>query len=148
MDEKKKNPEVRRKEAPEKKKKDGERAVPPSPAKGILAWVAILSVFLLMLHVYKTRSEAPTELPYSPDFIAKVEAGEVKTCEIVKDVSGDYIKGELVPKDGAKDARPETFKVYITGEEDIQQVLKNVPYKVSYHRNYEPIKLPILRDFI
>ena len=29
-----------------------------------------------------------------------------------------------------------TFKVYITGEEDIQQVLKNVPYKVSYQNPY------------
>lgn len=65
------------------------------PFKGFAFWFMLMALFLVLFHFL--ASDTSTEnLSYNPDFVQLVENGRVRSCEIVKEVSGvEYITGEL-----------------------------------------------------
>ena len=104
----------------------------PSPMRGILAWIAILGLFLLMFQLYRMRQEDRQVIDYSPDFIELVRAGSVDKCEIVEEITGgSFIRGELKPDVGS--ASPQSFKVYVGSiDDDLKRLLDEHGVRVSY----------------
>jgi cell division protease FtsH len=84
--------------------------------RGFLAWALVAAMVLLMVQFGVRRQESYPEIKYNPDFVRYVEGGRVRSCEVVRDVSGvEYIRGELKPAadETDKSAKPKRFKVYV-----------------------------------
>jgi len=96
------------------------------PMRGILAWLLIIGLLLFIAFRVMKLQDVREEIPYNPDFVQLVRNGQVRKCEIVREVSGiEYIRGELAPAEGADpSAPPRKFKVYITqADQDLKSFL-------------------------
>jgi cell division protease FtsH len=93
---------------------DGQGTPPATnPMRGILAWVLILSMVLLMLHLYMNKQATYDEIDYSPDFVTLVKTKKVTDCQIVKEASGvRYIRGEMMDDNDTLNYANKKFKVY------------------------------------
>ena len=87
-----------------------------SPARGLVAWIAILSLILLAIYMWQKRGEQPEEISYSPDFVTFVSEGRIKEVEIIRqDYSGvTFVRGKLLAAPGEEETEARTFKVYLT----------------------------------
>jgi len=86
------------------------------PMRSILAWLVVIGLLMFIaLRVMKLQDQRE-EIPYNPNFVQLVQNGQVRKCDIVREVSGiEYIRGELVPPEGSDtSAPPRKFKVFIT----------------------------------
>ncbi|MBN2302242.1 MAG: ATP-dependent zinc metalloprotease FtsH [Lentisphaerae bacterium] len=75
-------------------------------------------MLVVMFFMMKNRQEADEKISYNPTFRELVEAGRIKKCEVIREVSGlEYIKGEVLPEKDqeTEDGKPESkkFRVYI-----------------------------------
>jgi cell division protease FtsH len=118
-------------------KKDGRKKPPqvkaPMPMKGFAMWLLMMALILTAMQMFQP-GEQPARLNYSPDFVQLVKNGRVRSCEIVRDASGnDYITGE---KTAAADGTGglETFRVDVVVTEDLLNMLEenNVTFKVKF----------------
>ena len=93
--------------------------------RGILAWVLILSMVLLMLHLYMNKQATYDEIDYSPDFVTLVKTKKVIDCQIVKEASGvEYIRGEMMDDNDTLNYENKKFKVYtIKIDDELQKLL-------------------------
>ena len=93
--------------------------------RGILAWVLILSMVLLMVHLYMNKQATYDEINYSPDFVTLVKTKKVADCQIVKEASGvEYIRGEMVDDNDTLQYANKKFKVYtIKIDDELQKLL-------------------------
>lgn len=142
---------------PDSEKKDSrksdQKGIPSPPMRGVLAWVAILAMVLLMLHLYRTQQEKHGEIAFSPTFVEHVEQGRIESCQIVEEPSGvTYIKGQLNPDlEGGEDTK---FKVYVMrGDEQLRELLVanhvnfTVPPQNAYFWQILSTVLPVLLIF-
>jgi len=92
---------------------------PAPPRKGLMAWVAILVVTLLMVHLFLRKQSPYEEIAYSPDFVDLVKKGRVTKCEVVvQEMSGiTFVQGKILPEQGT-DTSPKRFRVYTRGSSD------------------------------
>lgn len=97
----------------------------PNPMRGVLAWLLVLAMAMLMVHLYMNKQENYAEIDYSPDFVNLVRTKKVIDCEIVKEASGvEYIRGEMADDSETANYLNKKFKVYTinTGDE-LQKLL-------------------------
>ncbi len=97
---------------------------PSNPMRGAIAWILILSMVLLMVHLFMNREANYQEIKYSPDFVRLVQDRKITDCVIVKEASGlEYIRGTIVKDNDTLDY-PEKFKVFpIAIDEELQKLL-------------------------
>ena len=124
------------------KQQGEERGGPEQPRpfgsrRGLLAWIVVLGLIMLMIHLYVRRQEADEEIRYSPEFVELVTNGKVKECEIVEEVSGvTYIRGKY---DRAGDVSPRKFRVQVRrGMTGLTELLDthDVNWKVVHTSDY------------
>ncbi|MGQ9662801.1 MAG: ATP-dependent zinc metalloprotease FtsH [Kiritimatiellia bacterium] len=110
-------------EASERKR--GEAGTPPSPARTVGTWLAILILFLLLFHLYSRQQPREKEISYYPQFLQLVREGRIKKCEIIKDVSGvTYVRGSYLSTTEDKPSGPVRFRVYVAqADSDLQNLL-------------------------
>ena len=115
-------------------KNEGQSVTPPpaNPMRGILAWVLILSMVLLMVHLYMNKQANYEEIAFNPDFVNLAKNSQLAKCEVFRNELGaiDFIQGDVVKDDTIADM-PDKFKVFAVGD-DTQKILLeyNVDYKV------------------
>ncbi|MDP6526220.1 MAG: ATP-dependent zinc metalloprotease FtsH [Kiritimatiellia bacterium] len=119
----------------------GPQNLPVAQRRSILMWVVFFVVLLTIIHFMTTRQQAYKEIPFNPDFIAKVAEGKIQKCVIVNEVSGeDHIRGEIIELDPATDSvNTIRFKVNIaSADEDIRKLLvdNNVEFSILHQNPY------------
>lgn len=119
----------------------GKLAGPDAQKRSILMWVVFFVVLLTILHFVTNRQQGYSEIPFNPDFISKIQSGEIKSCVIVNEVSGEnHIRGEYEEVDSATSGiRPVRFKVNIAdADEDIRKFLveNNVEFSILHQNPY------------
>lgn len=121
--------------------------------RGILAWILILSMVLLMIHLWMGKQTPFTEINYSPAFVNLVQMKKIADCEIVRNEKGetDFIRGTVV-KDNETESYPEKFKAFSMGTEPEKLLLENeIAYKVVQNntmlRDVLTNALPVLLIF-
>ncbi len=127
-------------DSPENEQLDTEQAQAGQkvPLRGLAVWVLLLALFITMYQIFSQNQEKDEKIPLSPTFVNYVERGEVRSCEIVVEVSGvQYIRGELAQTD-PRTGRPRRFRTYIVATGDIQEWLKanGVQAEVVYQNPY------------
>ena len=118
--------------------KDVEQTAPKTPLRGLAVWLLLIALFITMWQVFYQNQDKPDKIAFSPTFAQHVEEGEVRSCEIVVEVSGvQFIRGELTKMDSTT-GRPKRFKCYVVGTGDVQQWLKEkgVQAEVVYQNPY------------
>ena len=108
------------------------------PIRGLAMWLLLLAMSLTMYQVFSQGQERETRLPYSPDFIRKVEQGKISKAEVVLEVSGQqYVRGELVDVD-PKTGRPQKFRVDAPATEALEKLLleNGVPFEYKPQNPY------------
>ena len=141
----------------EKDKKESQKSeqkgIPSPPMRGVLAWVAILAMVLLMLHLYRTQQEKHNVIDFSPTFVEYVQEGRIESCQVVEEPSGSiYVRGELKPDlEGGEIVK---FKVYaLSGDEQLREFLVandvkfDVPPQNPYFWQILSTVLPVLLIF-
>ena len=118
--------------------REAEQNAPKTPLRGLVVWMLLLALFVFMYQVFATNQDKPNKIPFSPTFVQHVEKGEVRSCEIVVEVSGvQFIRGELAKTDPAT-GKGQRFKCFVVGTGDVQQWLKEqgVTAEVVYQNPY------------
>jgi len=104
--------------------------------KGILTWILVLTMILIMFHLYARRQETREEI-FVNDFMEMVEGNRVESCEVIQDPGSEYIRGEYLPEDGIGEAK--RFRVNVVRvDEELQKFLRlhDVKYKVTRPNPY------------
>jgi cell division protease FtsH len=134
-------------------KKSEQKGIPSPPMRGVLAWVAILAMVLLMLHLYRTQQEKHNVIDFSPTFVEYVQEGRIESCQIVEEPSGSiYVRGEL--KADVEGGEILKFKVYaLSGDDQLRDFLVSngvkfdVPPQNPYFWQILSTVLPVLLIF-
>lgn len=108
------------------------------PVRGLAMWLLLLAMSLTMYQVFSQGQEREERIPYSPDFIRKVEQGEIARAEIVLEVSGQqFIRGELMDVD-PRTSRPRRFRVDVRVTDSLPQWLHEhgVPFEYKPQNPY------------
>ncbi len=110
------------KKTPPRKPQD---AVPePVNARGMLTWFVVFSLLITMFFFWRQNKDGYEKMNYSPDFMALVAGGKIKSCEIVRDASGvDYIRGDYYLKDANTPNATAKFKVIVRAGDRLEQYL-------------------------
>ena len=130
-------PDVKNEQETPGRKRPDQQAVPPIAPRSILAWVVVLSMILIMFHLYSRRENGRREIAYNPEFVELVQAQRVVKCEIVQEPGSEYIRGEMKPEDGT--GEPVKFRVNLVRADDqLQQFLiaNRVNYSVTRPNPY------------
>ena len=127
-------------DSPENEQLDADQAQAGQkvPLRGLAVWVLLLALFITMYQIFSQNQEKEDKIPFSPTLANYIESGEVRSCEIVVEVSGvQYIRGELAQLD-PRTGRPRRFRTYIVATGDIQEWLKEngVQAEVVYQNPY------------
>ena len=108
---------------------------PVSPQRrSLLIWLTLFVAGLTIIHLLTLRQQTYREIPYNPDFVELVKDGKIKSCEIVREVSGlEYIRGETVEVEAKTSTmRTTRFKVYIVqADAALRQLLEENGVKYS-----------------
>ena len=122
----------------DRKKPDG--VGPFQPMRGLIAWAAIAVLMLLTFHLYTRRQEQEQDIAFNPTFVQMLDAGRIKKCEIIRDVSGvTYVRGDILPAPDDATKTTRKFRVYvINADEQLQQLLvsKGVEFRVPPQSPY------------
>ncbi len=108
------------------------------PIRGLAMWLLLLAMSLTMYQVFSQGQDREIRMPYSPDFVEKVEQGEIAKAEIVLEVSGQqYIRGELRSTD-PQTGRPQQFRVDVRVTDTLPQWLHEhgVPFEYKSQNPY------------
>ena len=133
--------------------KSEQKGIPSPPMRSVLAWVAILAMVLLMLHLYRSQQEKHNVIDFSPTFVEYVQEGRIESCQVVEEPSGSiYVRGELKPDtEGGETVK---FKVYaLSGDEQLREFLVangvkfDVPPQNPYFWQILSTVLPVLLIF-
>jgi len=91
--------------------------LPPSrPLRTVTLWIALTLIAILVIQFYYAARTKEQEIPYS-NFLDEIEAGNVKTVEIVnKEVRGELISERTITTDGQQISFTK-FKSYLTAED-------------------------------
>ncbi len=111
---------------------------PRFPMRGLAMWLLLLAMSLTMFQVFSQGQDREERIPYSPDFVRKIEQGRIDNAEIVLEVSGQrYVRGELVDLD-PKTSRPKRFRVDIGSVDSVEAKLNefNVPFEFKPQNPY------------
>ncbi len=127
----------------------GENAPPPGPRRILAAWLTVGALVTLTVMLWTTGGRHFQDVPYSPDFLAMIEAGLVGKVVIVHEASGmTYVEGErkALPEDD--DPRtpppyPARFRVQIQLTDRFQSMLesKGIAFR---HRRQNPHLVSLL----
>jgi cell division protease FtsH len=83
------------------------------PLKGLMVWLLLLALFIAMYNVLPQGREKYPTISYMPEFVELVENGEIRSCEIVAEMTGvHYIRGELSTPDSGSE-KPRRFKAFV-----------------------------------
>jgi cell division protease FtsH len=94
--------------------------------------MVVLALVMLTFQFFRTRQETLRQIRYSPEFVNLVKKGDIKSCEIIQDPAGPYIRGESAPE--VESGAPVPFRVSIISAEETKKFLDG--YGTSYDVRY------------
>ncbi len=108
------------------------------PVRGLAMWLLLLAMSLTMYQVFSQGQDGDTRIPYNPDFVRKVEQGDIAHAEVVLEVSGQqYVRGELVDAD-PQTGRTRQFRVDVPATDSLETLLleHGVPFEYKQQNPY------------
>jgi len=97
---------------------------PKVPLRGLFFWVLLGALFLSLMQLFTQGKDRLQRIPFSPDFIRKVDENKIRKCEIVLEVSGfQFIRGDLTDLD-ERTGKPARFRTEVVVTDDLIQWLK------------------------
>jgi cell division protease FtsH len=108
------------------------------PMRGLAMWLLLLAMSLTMFQVFSQGQTKEARLPYNPDFIQKIEQGEIVKADIVLEVSGQqYVRGTLAELDPQTN-KPRTFRVDVRANDALEELLREngVPFEYKPQNPY------------
>jgi len=112
----------------------------PMPMRGFAMWFLMMALVLMAVQMLNPQ-EAAEPLDYNPAFTRMVTEGRIRSCEIVRDSTGnDYVTGEMTDTDPASGGMKK-FRVDVPGVDAVSELLleNNVTFKVRRASVFWPI---------
>ncbi len=108
------------------------------PMRGLAMWLLLLAMSLTMYQVFSQGQDREERIPFNPDFLDKIEAGQIRNAEIVMEVSGQqFVRGELQELD-PRTERPRRFRVDVRVGDALEERLREggVPFEYKPQNPY------------
>ncbi len=94
----------------------------PMPMRGFAVWFLMMALVMMAVQMLNPQ-EAAEALDYNPAFTQMVTEGRIRSCEIVRDNTGnDYVTGEMTEADPASGGLKK-FRVDVPGVDAVSKLL-------------------------